>query len=113
MHELSLMERLQDIVLAQAAAAGATEVRAIRLRIGELAGVEPQALQWAAAVVLADSPAAGARLQIESVPAGCLCQSCAAPFLAPGGNCTCPRCGRIAAGLSRGLELELVGLEVA
>jgi len=113
MHELSLMARLRQIVLAQAAAADATEVLVIRLRIGELAGVEPEALQWAAAVVLADSMAAGARLQIEPVPAGCHCQACGAPFLAPGGDCTCPRCGRIAAGLSRGLELELVGLEVA
>ena len=46
MHELSLMEAVRDQSLAAANAEGATRITAISLRIGSLAGVEPEASAW-------------------------------------------------------------------
>ena len=113
MHELSLMEALRDQALAAARAEGATRIAAIRVRVGELAGVEVDALRFAFPVVMAGTIAAGAELHIEIERAECHCAVCAAPFPAPQGCCDCPRCGTISRQLLRGRDLRLLSLEVA
>ena len=112
MHELSLMEALRDQALAAARADGATRITAIQLRVGELAGVELDALRFAFPVVMAGTIAAGAELRIEREPAECHCAACNASFPAPDGCCDCPRCGTISRQLLRGRELRLLALEV-
>ena len=111
MHELSLMAALRDQALAEARRHGAEQITAIRLRIGSLAGVEPDALQLAYAVVMEGSIAAGAELVIELVPARCWCRSCEACFVADQGVCECPRCGTLSRELRQGRELQLVSRE--
>lgn len=112
MHELSLMEALRPLVLREAARAGGRRITGLHLRLGELAGVEPAALDLAATVVLADTIAAGARLMVEVVPAEGCCGGCGRSVPLPGGVGRCP-CG--AAGAIRvvqGMELQLVGLDL-
>ena len=113
MHELSLMEAVRDQALAAANAEGASRITAISLRIGSLAGVEPEALRFAHTVVMAGTIAAGAELRIEIEAAECHCTACDAPFPAPDGCCDCPRCGAISRQLLRGRDLRLLSLEVA
>ena len=112
MHELSLMDAVREQALAQAALHGARRIAAITLRVGSLAGVEIGALRLAHAVVMADTIAAGSRLEIEAVPAECFCAACRLPFPARDGCCDCPRCGRISRELLRGRELQLASLEL-
>jgi hydrogenase nickel incorporation protein HypA/HybF len=112
MHELSLMEALRDQALAAARAEGAVRIIAISLRVGELAGVEVEALRFAFPVVMAGTIAAAAELRIEREPARCHCAVCEAPFPAPKGCCDCPRCGTISRRLLSGRALQLVSLEV-
>jgi hydrogenase nickel incorporation protein HypA/HybF len=112
MHELSLMEALRDQALAAAQADGATRITAIQLRVGELAGVEIEALRFVFPVVMEGTIAAGAELRIESEPAECHCAACDAPFPASDGCCDCPRCGAISRQLLRGRDLRLLALEV-
>jgi hydrogenase nickel incorporation protein HypA/HybF len=112
MHELSLMEALRDQALAAARAEGARRIAAISLQVGELAGVEVEALRFAFPVVMAGTIAAGAELRIEREPAECFCAACAAPFPASDGCCDCPRCGAISRRLLRGRDLRLLSLEV-
>lgn len=112
MHELSLMESLGERVLAVAVREGAERVLRIRLRVGSLAGVDPEALRFAAEVVLAGTCAEGATLAIEEIPAACWCAACAADFAAPSGCCDCPRCGALSTHLLRGKELSLVALDL-
>ncbi len=112
MHELSLMEAVREQVLEQAERHGALCIDVIHLRIGSLAGVEPEALAWAFAQVMAGTPAAEARLRIENVPARCLCAVCATSFEAEAGTCRCPRCGTASNRLLQGRELELASLEI-
>ena len=110
MHELSLMEAVRDQALAAALAEGASRITAINLRIGSLAGVEPEALRFAHTVVMAGTIAAGAELRIDTEAAHCTV--CDAPFPAPDGCCDCPRCGAISRQLLRGRDLRLLSLEV-
>jgi len=112
MHELSLMEAVRDQALAAAHADGATRITAIQLRVGELAGVEPEALRFAHTVVMAGTIAAGAELRIDIEAAECHCSAWDVPFLAPDGCCDCPRCGAISRQLLRGRDLRLLTLEV-
>ena len=112
MHELSLMEAVREQALEQASRHGGGRIVAISLRIGSLAGVEPEALRFAFTVVMEGTIAEQSRLVIEAVPAVCFCGPCAQPFPAPGGDCECPRCGAISLELLQGRELELRSLEV-
>lgn len=113
MHELSIMEAVRDQALEQAERHGGGRITAITLRIGSLAGVEPEALTMAFNVVMAGTSAEGARLVIEAVAAECFCAGCQAPFPAQDGVCECPRCGAISRQLLRGRELQLASLELA
>ncbi len=113
MHELSLMEEVRRQALAAASAEGATRIEAITLRVGDLAGVELDALHFAFPVVMEGSIAQGAELRIEREAALCDCDCCGDSFPARDGCCECPRCGSISRRLISGRELRLVALEVS
>jgi hydrogenase nickel incorporation protein HypA/HybF len=112
MHELSLMQSLCEQVVGEAQRHQAERVTCIRLRVGALAGVDPQALRFAAEVVLVGTCAQGARLEIEDVPATFWCSSCRKAFETGDGVGLCLACGRISAKLLRGRELILTSLEL-
>jgi hydrogenase nickel incorporation protein HypA/HybF len=112
MHELSLMEAVREQAVAEARRHGACAIERISLRIGSLAGVDPEALALAFEVVMAGSPAAGAQLRIETVTARWFCAPCAAPFDGPTGLCLCPRCGAASGLLLQGRDLELTSLQI-
>lgn len=113
MHELSLMEEVRRQALRAAGAEAARRIERIRLRVGELAGVEIEALRFAFPVVMEGTIAEGAMLQIESEAAICACEPCARSFHARDGCCECPRCGTISRRLLSGRDLRLVALEVS
>ena len=103
-----------DAVLDQARLQGATRVHRIVLRIGALAGVEPESLRLAFEVVTRDTLAADAELEIDGVPARAYCAGCAAEFGVEGGAImACPRCGQFSGDLRQGRELELRRIEMA
>jgi hydrogenase nickel incorporation protein HypA/HybF len=112
LHELALMQSVAELAQAEARQRGAEAITAIRLRVGSLAGVDPEALRFAAEVVLAEGLSAGARLEIETVPARAWCRPCTALFTLEQGLCRCPRCGTVSAELRQGRELELASLEL-
>jgi hydrogenase nickel incorporation protein HypA/HybF len=112
-HEVSLMQGALEIALEEAARRGATRVHRITLRVGELSGAVPEALAFAFDVVSRDTPADGARLVIEPVPAACLCTACGEEFRPEPGIFVCPRCGRPSTDVQAGNELELAQLEVS
>lgn len=106
------MQNVAELARAEARLRGAEAITMIRLRVGSLAGVEPEALHFAAAVVLAEGLTAGARLEIEPVPAQAWCLPCTALFTLEQGVCHCPRCGTVSGDLRQGRELELASLEL-
>ena len=112
MHELSIMQSALDQVLEKARQAGASRVHAIRLRIGALSGVVPDALQFAFEALADGTPAQGAQLLIEDVPARFWCAACSHEFEATRMFAECPDCHRPSAELRAGREMELTSLEV-
>ena len=112
MHELSIMDSALNLALDQARVAGASRVHLVRLRIGALSGVVPEALQFAFEALTPGTPAEGSRLVIEDVPARFWCQKCTQEFAADDLLAECPKCHEPSGDLRAGRELELMSLDV-
>ena len=113
MHEAGIMADALELAAAEAARAGATRVLRMRLRVGTLSGVVPEALQFAFAALAPDSVAADGILEIETVNAVAWCPRCQSEFEAMDGAGTCCRCNEASTEFRRGLELELASVEVS
>jgi len=110
MHEYSLMTALMDRVEEEAAAHRALAVHRVRVRIGELSGVEPELLESAFEIVRAGTICAGAVLEVERVPARWECSACRRP-LGAGERLQCAACGAQAS-LAAGDEILLGQVEL-
>jgi hydrogenase nickel incorporation protein HypA/HybF len=113
MHEFGIMESALATARQKTHAAGATRIHRLKLRVGRLSGVVPEALRFAFDSLKQASPAAGAELEIEEVAAACWCADCAAEFETVSLSYECPRCHQLSGDLRRGRELELASLEIS
>jgi hydrogenase nickel incorporation protein HypA/HybF len=77
-----------------------------------LSGVVPDAMRFAFDVVCRETIAAGARLEIETIPAACWCADCEAEFECADFLNECPRCHKVSGDLRRGRELEIAAVEL-
>ena len=90
MHEVGIMQSALDIAKQQAQAAGATKIYEIRLRVGQMSGVVPEALEHAFTVLKDGTMAEEASLIVDYVPAVCWCSACRREFELTGLFCVCP-----------------------
>ena len=113
MHEYSLAQALLARVEREAQARGASAVRRLSVRIGELAGVERELLETAYRTCRIGTLCEAAELVVKPVSVRWACSTCAQP-MASGDVLTCPACGS-AARLLEGDEilLERIEMEVA
>jgi hydrogenase nickel incorporation protein HypA/HybF len=115
MHETALMAHLLRRIERETLAAGAARVTAVRLRVGEFAGVEPGLLEDAFRRLTPGTLAEGARLEVVTVLLGAQCESCGHPFRVEQFRFQCPVCGgrqtRVVAGEELVLESLTVGTE--
>jgi hydrogenase nickel incorporation protein HypA/HybF len=66
MHELGIAQRILEVALARAAAAGATRITGLQLEIGEDSDVSASAIELYWPAVSRGTPAEGARLAFAS-----------------------------------------------
>jgi hydrogenase nickel incorporation protein HypA/HybF len=92
--------------------AGATHVRRLKLRVGEISGVVVEALELAFAAAAPGTAAECAELIVERVPVECECDQCGFGFHPSDVIYLCPRCGALSSRVRQGRELELASLEV-
>ncbi len=110
MHEYSIVQALFEQIEDAVRAHGATSVRRVRIRIGELAGVEVELLRTAYDTFRAKTVCEDAPLDIETVAARWICPG-AHGDIARGRALVCPSCGRPAR-LASGDEIVLEQLEL-
>lgn len=111
MHEMSLAMAVVDQVGQAAAENGATSVTAVRLQVGELAGVVSGALHFSFSLACAGTVLEGAELLTEDVPGRARCAPCDNRWdtgMPP--QLCCPGCGA-AAELLSGRELQITGVQ--
>jgi hydrogenase nickel incorporation protein HypA/HybF len=113
MHETSIVQNLLDLIRDHLASEGPVRVNALRVRIGALSGIAPQALRSAFNAGTPGTVAAGARLDLLETPVTAWCPVCMAEReIASVQRLVCPVCGCPTPDLTGGQELELDWLEV-
>lgn len=112
MHEVGIIQSTLELAESEARKGGATGISEVRMRVGRLTGVVPEALETAFAVLRAGTLAEGATLAVDYVPGACWCLSCSFEFETDGLFGECPRCGEASPDVRRGTEMQLVSLEV-
>jgi hydrogenase nickel incorporation protein HypA/HybF len=112
MHEMSLAEGILQIVEDAAAKQGFQRVKEIRLEIGALSGVEPEALSFCLEVALRNSVAEGARVEMETLPGQGYCLECGETVPINALYDACPRCGGYQVQATGGTEMRVKDLLV-
>ena len=113
MHEASIALNLIEAVEQRLEARPPATVAAIHVRVGELAGVSTEALEFAFDCLAAGTPLAGARLVFEQVPLTMACEACGRTSRVEDLVFRCPACGSEKTRISTGRELEVRTLELA
>ncbi len=113
MHEMTLAESMLEIVESTARESGAERVLVVRLEIGALAQVEPEALRFCFDAVARGSLAERARLDIETMPGAAWCMPCGETVPLAALGTPCPHCGSYQLAVSRGDAMRVMDIEVA
>ena len=118
MHEagiaLNLIEAVQRRLAEETVApvAPGARVTAIHVRVGELAGVSTDALDFAFECLSAHGPLAGARLVFDPVPLTVRCEDCGRTTPVEDLVFRCGACGSERTRVASGRELEVRTLEL-
>jgi hydrogenase nickel incorporation protein HypA/HybF len=113
MHEMSLAEGVLQLIEDAARQQEFVKVTTVWLELGQLSGVEVEAMKFCFDAVTRDSIAAGARLEIIATPGTGWCMECSisVPMSEVFGEC--PQCGGHQIQVTGGTEMRVKELEVA
>ena len=106
------MEAVLEAAAEEARKAGGERISRIRLRVGVLSGVVPEALEFAFESLKSTTIADQATLEIERAPATFRCLECPARHQLTEMSFTCPACSGTLIVDHGGSELELAQLEL-
>ena len=112
MHELSIAQSIFEALEAEQANRPGARFRKVGLRIGELAGVDPEALRFGFEVLAKESRWDPLELDIEWCPRRQKCPLCGMTFEVRDLVCACPHCGEERTTCVAGDELDIAYLEV-
>ncbi|TDQ40938.1 hydrogenase nickel incorporation protein HypA/HybF [Tepidicella xavieri] len=112
MHELALADEMVALIEAAARQQGFRRARVVRLEVGALACVEPQALQWAFEAASQGTCAEGAELVWLRVAAKGLCPACGQRQGLATLYDACMACGHLPMQVASGTELRVRDLDV-
>ena len=111
MHEMSIVQSLFEIIEEAVRANGLERVTTVRMRVGEMAAVVPDSLEFCFEVLARGTPVEGARLDITVIPVSGTCSACRREFQVTDWLSACPGCGSASVALTGGDELCLDELE--
>ena len=109
MHELSITQSVVDAVTRRM---GDAPIRRVRLEIGKLSGLVPDAVRFCFDLVTAGTSLDGAELEIDEPHGRVACRGCGTEFDSDDVLALC-RCGSADVELLRGRELRIRSVEVA
>ena len=112
MHEMSLTESLVDLIETEREKQGFSRVRTVRVAIGALGHVDPDAVCFCFDAVARGTVVEGARLDIRTVPGQAWCLDCAKMVCLADRMAACPECGAYRLQVTGGDDLRLDELEV-
>jgi hydrogenase nickel incorporation protein HypA/HybF len=110
MHELSLVMNIIGIAEEQVQKHHAREVERIELEIGTLAGVEPEAFDFAWHSAIRDTVLGRAQREIITVEARARCPECRGVFTVKDRFQVCPKCHDYLTDFVQGMEFKVKSL---
>ena len=112
MHEVSLIENVIAMAVAEQTRHAFSRIHVIRLKVGTLGHAEPDALRFCFDAVATGTIAQGSRLEIEIIPGEGWCADCrsAVPLHERFGACPICNGGRVR--MTGGDVLQLAEMEV-
>jgi len=112
MHELGIAQGILDIIQQYVPQEQASDVQWVRVRVGQMAGVVADSLEFSFQAIVADTPWQAARLAIDKVPAVANCSRCSRKFEIEEVAFLCPACGSTDIRLISGTDLQVVEIEM-
>lgn len=112
MHEMSLCESVMQILEQTAEQQGFSRVKTVWLEIGELSGVEVEAMRFSFEVIRRNTLADQAALEIINVPGSAWCLPCGKNVRIAQRFDACPDCGSYQLQVNGGDEMRIKELEV-
>lgn len=112
MHEMGIANSVLDAVRAERLRFPDGHIYKVGVRIGELAGVDPDAMSFCFEALVRGTELEPLALEIEYCPRRYQCRACGSSYAAGGEDSVCPECGRFDSHFLGGDELELAYLEV-
>ena len=113
MHELSVAASIVDAVTESAAAYPGARVKEVRLRVGALASVIEDSLQFCWGITTEGTPLEGAKLVVKILPVVTHCEACGKDGeLKSLQSFRCPHCGEPCSDLRQGREMEIDSIEI-
>jgi hydrogenase nickel incorporation protein HypA/HybF len=109
MHELAITQSVVDAVTDRT---GSARVTSVRVRVGRLSGVMPDAMRFCFELVTAGTPLQGATLEIEQPEGRGHCRACGDDFTLADLILLCP-CGSADVAVLTGRELAVASVEMA
>jgi hydrogenase nickel incorporation protein HypA/HybF len=112
MHELSIAQSILEIAEKAAPPNPKTVITSVGLQVGELSGVEAEALQFALSIIKKDTVLDKAGLNIEVVKGEAECSQCRTVFAIPSFGTCCPQCSGYSMTIRKGRELRVLHIVV-
>ncbi|MGB8473894.1 MAG: hydrogenase maturation nickel metallochaperone HypA [Candidatus Acidiferrum sp.] len=112
MHEMGIASSVLDAVRAETRRFPDGHVFKVVVRIGELAGVDPDAMSFCFEALVRETELEPLALEIEYCPRRHQCRACGQAYVAPNEDASCPKCSATEAQFLGGDELEIAYLEV-
>jgi hydrogenase nickel incorporation protein HypA/HybF len=108
MHELAITQSVVDMVVERTAG---RRVGRVRLDVGALSGVVPDAMQFCYKLIVSGTPLEGSTLVIEQTRGAAHCRSCGQDFALDSLILLCD-CGSADVDLIAGRELRVLSVEL-
>ena len=112
MHELGIADSILNVVRDEARDRPGERLVKVGVRLGRLAGVDPDALAFSFEALVSDSDLEPLALDIEMADLTRSCPKCGHRYPVDGLDVDCPKCGEQETKFVGGDELEIAYLEV-
>ena len=112
MHEMSIVQNLITIIKEEMVKNKAARLRSVRLNIGEMSGIVPEALKTCFEIMTEKSDMKGAVLKMDIAPLVGCCRKCKKEFKVIKYDFSCPDCNSSDIDIISGREMNIVEMEV-
>jgi hydrogenase nickel incorporation protein HypA/HybF len=111
MHEFSIVNNIIEIAIGSADQNGLKNVSCVEIEVGNAAGIEPSAMEFAWESARKNTILENARLVMHFIPLRLQCRTCGIQYEPDEMYNPCPACGDINARIMTGKELRVVAIE--